>query len=167
MAIFDQFSVSIIIHVHVTMNSYTFWQPTPHTLPSHWVWEHTPYPTPPTHYPTPPTHTHRVWEHTPYLTHTHTHTTHAHTQSVGAHALARSSGVKRKSTNTSYEEDSDSDEDSQQLRDNIIRANWSQVTIMWYAFLEPVLNKKGGGSAERLSSLYATATCSFAAVFSL
>ena len=48
-------------------------------------------------------------------------------QSVGAHVLATSSGVRKHKQSESEDSDWSDSEESQTLRDNQIRAVWSQV----------------------------------------
>ena len=48
-------------------------------------------------------------------------------QSVGAHVLATSSGVRKHKHSDSEDSDWSDSEESQTLRDNQIRAVWSQV----------------------------------------
>ncbi len=53
-------------------------------------------------------------------------------ESIGAHELARSSGTRKRVSDSSFEDDSDDSgsEESQTIRDNIIRAVWSQVAAL-------------------------------------
>ena len=53
-------------------------------------------------------------------------------QSVGAHVLATSSGVRKHRQSESEDSDWSDSEESQTLRDNQIRAVWSQVTSSYY-----------------------------------
>ena len=50
-------------------------------------------------------------------------------QSVGAHVLATSSGVRKHTRSESEDSDWSDSEESQTLRDNQIRAVWSQVCL--------------------------------------
>ena len=52
-------------------------------------------------------------------------------QSVGAHALAKSSGVRKHKQSESEDSDWSDSEESQTLKDNQIRAVWSQVQLEW------------------------------------
>ena len=53
-------------------------------------------------------------------------------QSVGAHVLATSSGVRKHKASESEDSDWSDSEESQTLRDNHIRAVWSQVRDFSY-----------------------------------